>query len=191
MSDLVKLIPYETSTSQKKAAHELAKIVGIPRKVVPKTGNYNEVIKALSGVILFRHIERHQKREVMQSIQRFKDSHRPFYGQLQGKVANVIANPRWENWSLTTEELKDIVSFHGKVAYLDRTLGLNPGALGVGASAWQVIKQGATKGNIGGLVLSIVLFGAQQASTETRQHALEEIRRRQRTVSINPGSPAN
>ncbi|PAU79800.1 hypothetical protein CK501_11400 [Halovibrio salipaludis] len=82
------------------------------------------------------------------------------------------------------------MSFHGKVAYVDRTIGLNPGALGVGGSAWQIIKQGATKGNVGGLVLSIVLFGVQQASSETRQHALEEIRRRQRTVSINRCFPS-
>lgn len=198
MSDVITLLPYETPKSQKKAAFELAKIVGIPREIVPKNADYNEVTSALAGLVLFRHVERHQKREIMKKIDQFKESNRPFYGQLQGKVANVIANPRWSNWSLTTEELEDIVSFHGKVAYLDSKFGINPGAFGVGASAWQIIKEitkkgvkGVSKGSVGGLVLSIVLFGVTQASAETRQNALNEIKRRQRTVSINPDSPMN
>ncbi|XOZ34602.1 hypothetical protein ACMDCT_05055 [Halomonadaceae bacterium KBTZ08] len=134
----------------------------------------------------------------MEKIRRFKDSNRPFYGKLQGKVANVIANPRWENWSLTTEELEDIVSFHGKISYLDSKFGLNPGAIGVGASAWQIIKgvsksgaKGVSRGGVAGLALSIVFFGAMQASAETRQNAMQEIKRRQKTVSINPESPMN
>lgn len=129
MSDFIDLIPYETPDSQREAALRLAQIIDIPERTIPKDADYNLVVAAMAGLILYRHIETHQRREVMGLIDHFKDSHRPFYGQLQGKVALVVAQPRWEKWSLTNEELQKIVEFHRGFGRFSSIVGANPGGV--------------------------------------------------------------
>ena len=191
MSDILGLLPYETPESQKEAALMLADIVGIPERIVPRDADYNQVVAALAGLVLYRHLETHQRRQVMDAIARFKDSHRPFYGQLQGKIALIIAQPRWEQWSLTSQELEEIVEFHRKFGRFSTFAGVNPGAYGVGASVWQMISHGATKGNIVGFVTSVILVGIGEASHSTGEAADRELQRRTRREPINPLSPVN
>ena len=191
MSEYLNLLPYETPDSQKEAALMLADIVDIPEGVVPKDADYNQVVAAIAGLVLYRHLETHQRREVMQTIDQFKHSHRPFYGQLQGKVALVIAQPRWERWSLTNDELDEIVEFHRSFGRFSAVAGINPGAYGVGASVWQMIVHGATKGNVVGFVASAILVGVGEASHSTGEAASRELERRTRREPLNPSSPVN
>lgn len=191
MSEYLSLLPYETPESQKEAALMLADIIDIPEGVVPKDADYNQVVAAMAGLVLYRHLDTHQKREVMQTIDQFKNSHRPFYGQLQGKVALVIAQPRWERWSLTNEELEEIVAFHRSFGRFSTVAGINPGAYGVGASVWQMIAQGATKGNVVGFAASAILVGIGEASHSTSEAAYRELESRTRREPVNPSSPVN
>ena len=169
----------------------LAGIVEIPERIVPRDADYNQVVAAMAGLILYRHIETPQKREVMQIIDQFKDSHRPFYGQLQGKVALIIAQPRWERWSLTNEELQEIVEFHRKFGRFSTVAGINPAAYGIGATVWQMIAHGVTKGNVVGFTASVVLTGIGEASYATGEAASRELERRIRRTPINPSSPVH
>lgn len=191
MSEYLNLLPYETPESQKEAALMLAEIVEIPERVVPRDADYNQVVAAMAGLILYRHIETPQKREVMQIIDQFKTSHRPFYGQLQGKVALIIAQPRWERWSLTNDELEEIVEFHRKFGRFSTVTGINPAAYGIGATVWQMIAHGVTKGNVVGFTASVVLTGIGEASYATGEAASRELERRTRRTPINPSSPVN
>ncbi|WP_404364458.1 hypothetical protein [Marinobacter sp.] len=191
MSDFVDLIPYETTDSPKEVASRLARIIGIPEAVVPRDADHGLVVASIAGLIIFRHIETHQRREVMLLIDRFKDSHRPFYGQLQGKVALVIAQPRWEKWSLSNKELQEIVDFHQSLGRFSGMVGANPGAYGVGATVWQIIKHGLTRGNVAGFVASVVLVGMGEASHATEEAASRELARRTRQTPSNPSSPFN
>tara|TARA_R110002012_G_scaffold299016_1_gene497759 strand:+ start:573 stop:1160 length:588 start_codon:yes stop_codon:yes gene_type:complete len=191
MSDFIDLIPYEAPQNQKQAANRLAEIIGIPEPVIPRDADYNLVVASMAGLILYRHIETHQQREVMRLIDQFKDSHRPFYGQLLGKVALIVAQPRWEKWSLTNQELQSIVDFHRSFGRFSTVVGANPGAYGAGASVWQMIKHGMTKGNIVGFAASVVLVGLGEASHSTGESASRELQERTRRVPTNPMSPAN
>lgn len=191
MSDYLNLLPYETPESQKEAALMLAEVIDLPERIVPKDTDYNQVVAAMAGLVLYRHLETHQRREVMLTIEQFKNSHRPFYGQLQGKIALIIAQPRWETWSLTTEELEGIVEFHRSFGRFSTLAGINPGAYGVGASVWQIIVHGATKGNVVGFAASTILVGIGEASHSTGEAAQSELERRTRREPINSASPVN
>lgn len=191
MSEYLKLLPYETPESQKEAAILLAGIIGIPERIVPRDADYNQVVAAMAGLILYRHIETHQKRQVMEIIDQFRTTHRPFYGQLQGKVALIVAQPRWERWSLTNDELEEIVEFHRKFGRFSGVAGINPGAYGIGASVWQMIAHGVTKGNVVGFVASVVLTGIGEASYAAGEAANSELERRTRRSPITPASPVN
>lgn len=191
MSDFVDLIPYETPYSQRDAARKLADVIGIPQGTVPQEADFNQVVAAMAGVILYRHIGIHQRREVMETIQQFETTHRAFYGQLQGKIAMIIVQPRWEKWSLTNEELQQIVDFHRSLGRISSIAGVNPGAAGVGGTVWTMIKQGAKSGNIAGFVASVALVGLGEASYQTGENAAAELGRRTRSAPVNAGYPGN
>lgn len=189
MSELIHALPYEMPTSEREAALKLAGIVGVPEGLVPVGADYNDVAAALAGLVLFRHLDRLKRNEVMRTIGKFEHSHRPFYGQLQGKIANVIANPRWQNWSLTTEELEKIAAFHGRLGRTSDVIGANPGVIGIAGSVWSMIKDGFGRWNIVGFCLSVVLVGVNEASYQTGRNATLELNRR--TRAANPTSIAN
>lgn len=105
--------------------------------------------------------------------------------KLRGLVTDIIVNPRWRLWSLTNKELQDIIAFHSTLGEFSNYLGANPGAYGVGMSAWGVIQKvraGATavamRANIVGLVVSLVLMGIGVASAEHLKNVTEELDRR-------------
>ena len=191
MSEFLSLLPYETSSSKREAALQLAEIIGVPERLVPRDADANQVVAAMAGVVLHRHIERHQKREVMVLINQFRDSHPAFYSQLQGKIALTIAQPRWERWSLTNEELEEIIEFHRNFGRFSTVTGINPAAYGIGATVWQMISHGVTKGNVVGFTASVVLTGIGEASYATGEAASRELERRTQRTSINPASPVN
>lgn len=191
MSNYMDLVPYEMPASKKKAVALLAEVVGIPEALIPRDVDYDLVAASIAGLILYRHIAPHQQREVMVLIDRLKDSHRAFYGHMMGKVALIIAQPRWEKWSLTNQELQEIVSFHQAFGRFSTVSGINPGAYGIGASVWQMIRHGLTKGNVVGFTTSVVLVGLGEASHATGRAASSELERRHRQTPVNHKSPVN
>lgn len=191
MTDFIGLIPYETPESKRDAAFKLADIIGISKALIPKDTDYNDVVAALAGVILYRHLDGVHRREVMQAIQKFRTSHRPFCGQMENKVTNVLVQARWEKWSLTNKELEGIVEAHRKFGRFSGIVGANPGAYGVGAATWSIIKQGATRGNIIGFTISVILVGIGEASYREGESANAELKGRRRSIPVNGNSVVN
>lgn len=82
------------------------------------------------------------------------------------------------------------MEFHKKFGRFSTVAGLNPAAYGIGATAWQMISQGVTKGNVVGFA-AVVLTGIGEASYATGEAANHELERRTQRTPINPLSPVN
>lgn len=185
MKKFVKLLPYDISLTTKQAVDELAAVIGAPKGLIKPEDDMNRVALALSGLILHRRLPSHKQHEVMRAINALKNSNRPLYGFLMGEVAMVTANPRWREWSLSHEELKRIVNFHRRYGEISSALGADPGAYGIAASFWDMIRRGASRGNIVGLAGSVILTGLNQGSRNIKRSSEEELNRRQA-----PANPA-
>jgi hypothetical protein len=188
MTDFINMIPYETPQIKREAALKLADVIGIPRVLVPLDTDYNHVVAALAGIILYRHLNGVQRREVMAAVHRFSTSHRPFCGQMENKITNVLVQARWEKWSLTSKELEGIVEAHREFGRFSTMIGGHPGAYGVGAATWSIIKQGATRGNIIGFTVSVILVGVGEASYREGESANTELQSRRKSIPINNNS---
>lgn len=191
MTNFIEMIPYKTPERKREAAFKLADIIGISRSLIPKDTDYNYVVAALAGIILYRHLDGVHRREVMEVVHRFSTSHRPFCGQMEGKITNILVQARWEKWSLTNKELETIVEAHRKFGRLSSIIGANPGAYGVGAATWSIIKNGASTGNIVGFVVSVILSGVGEASYQQGEDASAELQSRQKAIPANRNSLIN
>ncbi len=59
----------------------------------------------MSGVILYRHLNRNQKTEAMSLIRQIGKKNKPLEGQLVNLILNTSINPQWGVWSLNNDEL--------------------------------------------------------------------------------------
>lgn len=101
MTDYFKHLPHVLPRNHQEAANRLGLMLKIP---LAHLVNANEnLVETLSGVVLYRHLDRMEKEGVMRSI--YALPNRQLQGILVGKVTDVIVNPSWGLWSLTTEEL--------------------------------------------------------------------------------------
>jgi len=191
MTNFLKMIPYETPESQREAAFKLADIIGISRALIPQDTDYNQVVAALAGIILYRHLDGVHRREVMEMVHKFSNSHRSFCGQMEAKITNILVQAKWEKWSLTNKELEDIIEFHRKFGRFSSIAGANPGAYGVGAATWNIIKRGVSKGNIIGFVVSVVWVGIGEASYQQGESANSELQLRRKVIPANRNSFVN
>ncbi|MCJ8350953.1 hypothetical protein [Moritella sp.] len=157
------------------AMKKLAVILNImPHKLV---GDENEIVTAMIGCILYRHLDRFDQMSVMKKV--IGLSHGPLKSVLQVKCLDSKVNPQWAEWSLTNEELTEILGFHNELNRLSSLVGGNPGGYGIGASVWSLIKQGKSTKNIAVLVTSLVIMGLHEFSySETKKYSAELERRK-------------
>lgn len=171
----MKKLPYKLPADEKMQVEMLADILRVPRSLIK--GDLVKITQAMTGVVLYRHVERKEKQEIMALIHSLQN--RALTGALVTKVSDVTVNPQWGEWSLTNEELESLVSWHKSAASLSSFWGANPGAYGVGASAWSLFKQGATKYNVIGLMVSVVLTGlGMYQGAEAERYSTEMERRK-------------
>lgn len=168
-------VRYDLPRSKTEAVKKLAVILKVPsHKLI---GDESEIVTAMAGTILYRHLERLDKMSVMQKIQTL--SHPQLLTELKIKCLDSLVNPQWAEWSLTNNELKELLDFHNQLNRWSSLLGANPGAYGVGGSAWSIIKQGASTGNTIVLIASIMLIGLHEFSySETQKYSAELERRK-------------
>ncbi|WP_394201588.1 hypothetical protein [Shewanella waksmanii] len=166
---------YSLPSNPSEAMMQLAKVLKTPfHKLV---GNKEKIVLTMSGVILYRHLNRLDKLLVMKMIHEL--SHPPLRNELIIKCLDPLINPPWAEWSLTNSELKAVLSFHNQLNRWSSILGANPGAYGIGGSVWSIAKQGASTGNVAVLLASIVLIGIHEFSySETQKYANELERRK-------------
>lgn len=175
MSDFSKRLPYLLPKSENEALVQLGQVLRMQTEKLK--GEPRTVIIALSGTILYRHLDRLNKSSVLELIHAL--GHGPLKEELITKCVDSLINAQWTEWSLTTQKLEEIINFHNTANRISGTLGANPGAYGVGGSAWSIIKQGASKGNIAVLAASIAIMGLHEFSyRETQRYTIELDRRK-------------
>ena len=167
-------LPYNLPKNEKEALHYLAKILNIPAHHLK--GDTVKISKAMAGTLMYRQLDRIKRMEVIQLIHSLQNNH--LKSILIVKCTDVLVNPQWGEWSLTKEELTKLLSFHNNLNRWSSLLGANPGAYGIGGSAWSIIKQGTGKGNIIVLIGSIALMGIHEFSyKESQKYSNEQGRR--------------
>ncbi len=68
----------------------------------------------ITGVILYRQLNRLDQRKVLEQVQALGSS--KFFGKIQMLVAQSIAKPMWNPWSLSDGELRQYFNTHKAVA---------------------------------------------------------------------------
>ena len=111
--------PYQLPTSSEERIRSLANIIGIEGNGLANGGFRIEEI--LCGVILYRHLDRSEKLEIMSSIYELEDKR--IASKLVEKVTDVIVNPSWGLWSMTNAELLNKKEFHSFVQFWSAILG--------------------------------------------------------------------
>ncbi|TAA41029.1 hypothetical protein [Corallincola spongiicola] len=176
MSNIVNTISHRYNLPQNdtEAINKLAKVLDLPSHYIH--GDNNKIAIALAGAIMYRQLPRLEKITVMQSIAAL--SYRPLVGQLVAKCTDPMLQPQWGEWSMTNQELEEVLLLHNSFNRWSSILGANPGAYGVGGSVWSIVKQGAGKGNIIVLVASLALIGIHEFSYQETQRYSAELERR-------------
>lgn len=150
------------------------KILNIPQHLVQ--GDPVKVSQAMSGTIMYRQLDRIARQQAMAIVHSL--SRGPLKSCLITRCTDVLVNPQWGEWSLTTEELTEILIFHNDFNRWSSILGANPGAYGAGGPAWSIIKQGVSSGNIAVLIASIALVEIHEFSYSEMQKYTAELERR-------------
>lgn len=165
---------YSLPNNATEAMKKLAKLLKVPtHKLI---GDKEKIVVTMSGVILYRHLNRLDRMSVMKMIQGL--SHPQLQNELRVKCLDPLINPQWAEWSLTNEELKEVLDFHNQLNRWSSLLGANPGAYGVGGSIWSIAKQGASTGNVAVLMASLILIGVHEFSFNETQKYSNELERR-------------
>lgn len=166
-------LPYILPTNLPEQLRLLAKITGIPFSFVRDGGQLT--LEAISGVILYRHLNRIQKIEAMSLIREVGKKNKPLEGQLVNLILNISVNPQWGIWSLSNKELLNDHQFHNIINDYAGFIGLTASAVGAKTiieRVWQSKKM--TKGG----VATLVLWGALYFNNSELGKASKEIAHR-------------
>lgn len=96
-------LPYELPETPRGKIGVLAEIVNIPRTRFLDVSD-KDALKALSGLILYRHLDRQKEREVNRH---WATLPQPLQMSLRKQRNFALVNPNWGIWSLSTEELEN------------------------------------------------------------------------------------
>jgi len=116
-------LPYTIPSSVSEQIMKLSNVINVDPTLIQGQGKLG--VQILCGVIVYRHLDRFQKQQVMQLIH--STNNKRLIGALTVKVTDVIVNPNWGLWSLTNAELEAKKDFH---ATIDTYMTM----LGIGAS---------------------------------------------------------
>ena len=139
MADLFSSLPYVLPKNNKDVVQRLAIILSIDPKRIPS--HDQKIIEILSGIILYRHLERLQKIQVMTQVRSLEPR---LQSILVTKITDVIVQPKWGLWSLTNEELLDKKEFHEGIATIANALGIAASVSGLN-DIMKMVAEGLTK----------------------------------------------
>ncbi|WP_036547703.1 hypothetical protein [Nitrincola lacisaponensis] len=106
-------LPYRLPNDTKEQIYFLRDLLKLPHYIFDAYENQpaisdEKAIEILTGVILYHHLDRHQKHEVMKLLHS-ELSNRPAIGFLITKITDPMANTYWGLWAKpTTELLEDL-----------------------------------------------------------------------------------
>ena len=119
-------LPYHADKLPRDTAglvEELARILGFKMFVETKKDEY--VLNVLCGVMLYRHLDKPQQMDVMARILN-EDHIAPVdWGELRILCTDVIVQPKWHLWALTTEELNSIFKDQKRMQEIFGLIGIS------------------------------------------------------------------
>jgi len=169
-------IPYPDSTvpsDVKGAINAIIQIMDID--LVPQTPRTEETLVLLCGVLLYRHIDRFQKMKIMEMLHN-PDVVAPVDGaELHDLIVGVLVQPRWHLWSLSTEELADLLKDQETAVKLLGLLGYSVSASTLGAAISEILKKKKFAGAAHIFVLTLI---AHFAVIKQHGNTKEELKNR-------------
>jgi hypothetical protein len=168
------LARYNLPKNNTEAVRYLSNILNIPLHLAQ--GDASKISLAMAGTIMYRQLDRQSRQQAMLSIHQLE--HNQLKSSLISKCTDALINPQWAEWSLTNEELAELLKFHNQFNRWSSIVGANPGLYGTAGSAWMIIKNGASSENLATLIASIALVGVHELSHyETHKYSNELERR--------------
>jgi len=174
-----KRIPYNVPHNTQMAVIELSKVIGIP--INYKLIRDEQYVTLLSGIILYRHLDRLEREDVMARIYQLED--RRLQGKLVDIVTQNIVNPLAGMWSMSDKEINEYLSVNKEILDWFTIAGINPGAVGVAQGTWEAIKTGGKGGGLM-IAISLVMLGINYGISKEADALQNELDKRR--VSINP-----
>ncbi len=135
-----------------------------------------DILPTLRSIEGYRHLDRQGQYEVMQEIERWQQSHPQLHSAMRAKIADIVANHRWEPSSMSTEELKAAVSQNNKLIN-----GIGWGTLAVDIGGSGIIPKIPSLGGWPIAGFSAAAVGAQMAIEAETDKFREELCRRGET----------
>lgn len=148
--------------------------------------NANEhMIETMAGVILYRHLSRSDKENVMRSIYKLTSKHLQQF--LVMKVTDVIVRPSWGIWSLTTEELKRKKDFHQTFENIASLIGVGLNSLSLYDFVNKIrTSRGISLASKAGILATVIVWGAILYNKSELSRCTEEMERRRPPMNGSP-----
>ena len=169
-------LPYHPDKLPKTTPELVDALAGILRfKIFHQTKKDEHTLATLTGVILYRHLDRFQKMKVMDMIHDEDHIHRADHDELKVFCIDPLIQPEWWLWSLTTQELEDKFRSQDNLRNLMSTIGLGLTALSFKDAVKEIIKE--RKLTRGG---ALFVFSATFVYLQNKQHShtQKEVERR-------------
>ena len=131
---------------------ELLKIIGLPIPADSLRKIEEEATIAICGVILFTHLDRDNKNDVLKRLAAIRSKgYSMYYYQLDKLITYQLINKDWVVWSYSNSELQDLISLNNDVSFYAKTFffGTSPTFATLSNSAWKAFIQGkGVKGTV-------------------------------------------
>ncbi|WP_238116178.1 hypothetical protein [Vibrio cincinnatiensis] len=105
---------YSEQTLKTEPVVQLAILTGLDEDLNFIRGNRESVLPIITGVILYRQLNKIEQRKVLEQAQALGNPR--FFGKVQMLVAQSIAKPMWNPWCLSDRELQEYFKTHKAVA---------------------------------------------------------------------------
>ncbi|MCA2454739.1 hypothetical protein R7Z43_02635 [Vibrio sp. 1404] len=105
---------YSEQTLKTEPVVQLAILTGLDADLSFIRNNREKVLPVITGVILYRQLNRLDQRKVLEQAQALENP--KFFGKVQMLIAQSIAKPMWNPWSLSDGELRQYFDTHQAVA---------------------------------------------------------------------------
>jgi hypothetical protein len=122
-------------TTTKGIVEELARIMNIDLHHDTKRDEYTMVV--LSGIMLFRHLDRYERQTILEMIQNEDHIAAIDWWEMIDRCTDVLVQPYWGLWSLTNEELTIMLNDQELKSKFFMMLGVSVSA----SSIWEYLKK--------------------------------------------------
>jgi hypothetical protein len=159
INDLPYPILNNNQLTQTQIITKLSQIVGISPHILKGAGQ--DGIDALVGTIMYRHLDRIQKMNVMSIVTNLQNG--LAVQALRGKITDILVQPDWGLWSLSNDELIQKKELHAIIDQYATWLGVGisvSSIKGIFSDLWK--KRSFSKMNLAYVVILISLLGSKE-----------------------------